>query len=760
MASNITNDASGSPDLSNNQSNIKLRQNTGGTPLAHADVDGNFEVLRLGHNAVVTALASKLASSHAGTGGGAHLDATTSVSGFMSSTDKSKLNGITAGANAYTLPAALSGTIGGVKVASNSNISLASDGAISVAQASSATKGVVRVDNSTITISSAGVISAAAQSSYTLPVSTASTLGGVKVAASSNISVDGNGFIDVPVYDAAYEGGGVFGRSLARMGVSYDSSVGSDLIRRDSVAALTTTATEFTPFGQTTIASDDALYVVNGQRTMKIYIHATEGIDIRKDASGSTIAGGYGDNDTQGGLGSYQFRGVVADPLDSRYDTIPQYFINYGQAKAYLQFHHLGIQSVEFWFLTDVTEDLYPYGSGTAPHDAHYFKEKLYSPFQNGERQVKQWNVTFKGGRTFIHYSTANVHIEDLSININSNGQGFSHVSVVTGGGYLYLAGYVGVWADRYCDFGIWGASRQSTIYNFSMGDYRINNDPSNGGRSELFPSYIYHLDNSQCKELTSYGNAIYNHGAYAMRCDGWWGTAKLANGSDYQVTNFNIPHSGSDEDASVMGWPDGSSTGTAVQKTMAQGGSAEDIFPAIGPYTQIVGARQTYDPLVTAFAAPAFMSSGVGNTVSFANYTEFTGTNWEVEPVQLNNYCFTPVMGQILWGSTLNPNVMPIDGFQALLQVSQASSVNFPITIANPIHSVNSGLAAGTTKGRYFHFFKHGYAGGDAFNASTADETSSHATDSNGNSFNRYFPTTPNFHAQDAAWIPTANFA
>ena len=44
MASNISNDASGSPDLSNNQSNIKLRQNTGGTPLAQANVEGNFEV--------------------------------------------------------------------------------------------------------------------------------------------------------------------------------------------------------------------------------------------------------------------------------------------------------------------------------------------------------------------------------------------------------------------------------------------------------------------------------------------------------------------------------------------------------------------------------------------------------------------------------------------------------------------------------------------------------------------------------------------
>jgi len=154
-------------------------------------------------------------------------------------------------------------------------------------------------------------------------------------------------------------------------------------------------------------------------------------------------------------------------------------------------------------------------------------------------------------------------------------------------------------------------------------------------------------------------------------------------------------------------------------------------------------------------------MASGVGNTVSFCNYTEFTGTNWEVEPIQMNNYCFTPVMGQILWGSTLNPNVMGIDGFQALLQQGpQGAATNFPITIANPIHSVNSGLTPGTTKGRYFHFYKHGYAGGDAFNAPAGDQTSSNATNANGDSFNRYFPGTANFHANDASWIPTANFS
>lgn len=49
--------------------------------------------------------------------------ATTSASGLMSATDKSKLDGIEDGANKYTLPTASSSTLGGVKVGSNISVS-------------------------------------------------------------------------------------------------------------------------------------------------------------------------------------------------------------------------------------------------------------------------------------------------------------------------------------------------------------------------------------------------------------------------------------------------------------------------------------------------------------------------------------------------------------------------------------------------------------------------------------------------------------
>lgn len=68
--------------------------------------------------------------------------ATTSANGLMSSSDKSKLNGIAEGANNYTLPTAGATVLGGVKIGSNISIS---DGKISVPVASGSAAGVTIV---------------------------------------------------------------------------------------------------------------------------------------------------------------------------------------------------------------------------------------------------------------------------------------------------------------------------------------------------------------------------------------------------------------------------------------------------------------------------------------------------------------------------------------------------------------------------------------------------------------------------------------
>ena len=65
---------------------------------------------------------SSAASTYATTDHG-HSDATTSSAGFMSSTDKTKLDGIAASANNYSLPTASSTVLGGIKVGTNLSIS-------------------------------------------------------------------------------------------------------------------------------------------------------------------------------------------------------------------------------------------------------------------------------------------------------------------------------------------------------------------------------------------------------------------------------------------------------------------------------------------------------------------------------------------------------------------------------------------------------------------------------------------------------------
>lgn len=65
------------------------------------------------NKAVYTALSGKSDASHT------HSAATASAAGFLSASDKSKLDGIAAGANNYSLPTASGSTLGGVKTTSS-----------------------------------------------------------------------------------------------------------------------------------------------------------------------------------------------------------------------------------------------------------------------------------------------------------------------------------------------------------------------------------------------------------------------------------------------------------------------------------------------------------------------------------------------------------------------------------------------------------------------------------------------------------------
>lgn len=98
--------------------------------------------------------------------------ATTSSAGAMGAADKSKLDGIEAGANAYTLPPANGASLGGIKV--GDNLSITADGTLS-----------------------------AVQGAYELPTASASTKGGIKVGA--NLSMNGE---TLSATDTTYTGTG------------------------------------------------------------------------------------------------------------------------------------------------------------------------------------------------------------------------------------------------------------------------------------------------------------------------------------------------------------------------------------------------------------------------------------------------------------------------------------------------------------------------------------------------------------------------
>ena len=129
-------------------------------------------------------------------------DATTSASGLMSSTDKTKLNGIETNANNYSLPTASANDLGGIKV--GSGLSIDSSGVLSATGGGGTsytagahidiTGGVISATYDNATQSVDGLMSSADKtkldglSNYSLPIATDQALGGIKVG--SGLTID------------------------------------------------------------------------------------------------------------------------------------------------------------------------------------------------------------------------------------------------------------------------------------------------------------------------------------------------------------------------------------------------------------------------------------------------------------------------------------------------------------------------------------------------------------------------------------------
>ena len=133
-----------------------------------------------------SALSGKAASNHG------HSDATTSAAGFLSAADKTKLDGIATGANAYTHPSYTAKSAGLYKVTVDASGHVSATSA--VAKSDITALGIPSTDTtySNATTSAAGLMSASDKSkldgiasganAYTLPTAS-STLGGVKTTS-------------------------------------------------------------------------------------------------------------------------------------------------------------------------------------------------------------------------------------------------------------------------------------------------------------------------------------------------------------------------------------------------------------------------------------------------------------------------------------------------------------------------------------------------------------------------------------------------
>lgn len=116
-------------------------------------------------------------------------EATTTTAGLMSATDKTKLDSVETNANHYVLPTASDTTLGGVKVGEGLSIS---DGVVSTNTIPDATTSASGLMSATDKTKLNGL------SPYTLPAATTSALGGVIVG--TGLSVDGAGKISANAY--------------------------------------------------------------------------------------------------------------------------------------------------------------------------------------------------------------------------------------------------------------------------------------------------------------------------------------------------------------------------------------------------------------------------------------------------------------------------------------------------------------------------------------------------------------------------------
>lgn len=192
---------------------------------------------------ISSALASKSDTGHT------HDIATTTANGFMSSTDKTKLDGIADNANNYELPTATKSTLGGVIVGSNINV--ATDGTISVSTGDTKTAGVVTLQDSINTSTSTAATPNAVNTAVNKKADKATSLSGygitdaftktevtesLKKKADTATTLAGYGISDAYTKDDVYTKDEIDGKLTSAMHYKGEVDKYSDLPTTDQEA--------------------------------------------------------------------------------------------------------------------------------------------------------------------------------------------------------------------------------------------------------------------------------------------------------------------------------------------------------------------------------------------------------------------------------------------------------------------------------------------------------------------------------------------
>lgn len=139
-------------------------------------------------------------------------EATTTTAGLMSSSDKSKLDGVETNANNYVLPTASDTTLGGVKVGSGLSINDDILSADPIPDATTSASGLMSATDKT---------KLDGLSPYTLPAATTSSLGGIKVG--SGLSIDNTGELSADQYQLPIASSSTLGGVKVGSGISIAS---------------------------------------------------------------------------------------------------------------------------------------------------------------------------------------------------------------------------------------------------------------------------------------------------------------------------------------------------------------------------------------------------------------------------------------------------------------------------------------------------------------------------------------------------------